>query len=215
MLQSNDSVDENLQKKTSTSTSLYNELCPSIMKFNKSYDKNTGILGRMSKKFGINETKLIKDISNQCNKNESLLKHSITKSIKERSSKENLFFTGMKDSGFDKTIKIKRNAYHSSAMKKLSRQKQVYINKKRNKSLNYVKADNLMKACDILSYQYKRTSHAISRIRRSVRRDISRHTRKTEKVNKEMKIIMAKDDINKRCFIYGRTGKGKFIPRIV
>ena len=79
------------------------------------------------------------------------------------------------------------------------------------KSENCDKAEKLMKFCDILGNQYKKASKSITRMKDLLKKNILIKKRKGEFINREMRKIMTKKNKSNRCFIYGKSGKGKYI----
>ena len=108
----------------------------------------------------------------------------------------------------DSKYKSKNNRYATTAQKWITEPYEKKI--RRNNSMHLIKVNKLIKLCNNLEHQYNRTAKKIYKIKNNVMKSMSKmkFNKETYKIDKEMKRIIYKKD---RCFIYGKTGNGKYI----
>ncbi len=103
-----------------------------------------------------------------------------------------------------------------SSAKKLLKQQSIHA-KRNSVSPYYKKANSLVKECDRLHTMYNKAEKGCLRMKDVIRRSISSMEENLLEENadlttKEIERIIAERTRKSQCFIYGRSGKGRFIP---
>eukprot|EP00826_Nyctotherus_ovalis_P017995 TRINITY_DN15338_c0_g1_i2.p1 TRINITY_DN15338_c0_g1~~TRINITY_DN15338_c0_g1_i2.p1 ORF type:complete len:252 (+),score=40.67 TRINITY_DN15338_c0_g1_i2:155-910(+) len=85
-----------------------------------------------------------------------------------------------------------------------------------NESANSVKASRLMRQCDAMREKYSRAIHKVMKLKSTVKKCVSiiQSNLESSVVNSEMKEIIEKNK-SRKCFIYGKSGKGRFLSSCV